>query len=81
MKQPYFKSLMDALAKNMAGIAQTVEEKAKSLNVWKSRQFGHKPTESHRSGLGGRGYTKADKEESKTRRKMAAKSRHINWGK
>lgn len=26
-------------------------------------------------------YTKKNKEESKVRRKMAAKSRHINWGK
>lgn len=40
--------------------------------------MGHKSTPAHKMGLGGSGYTKASHEESKARRKMAAKSRKIN---
>lgn len=43
--------------------------------------LGHRPTPSRFAKKRGMGYTRASHEESKSHRKMAAKSRHINWGK
>jgi hypothetical protein len=55
----------------------TTENFLKRKKITDSRS-GHKPTPAHHRGLRGVGITRSSHEESKARRKMAARSRAIN---
>ncbi len=70
---------MNPIAALLNGIGKIIERQTMLDRL--ENKLGHPTPEKRRKNTGkrGMGYTKASHEENKKRRKMAARSRRINW--